>query len=281
MSIDRQKIVTIIVTFNSSTEIENCLKSLDSRKIDNVIVVDNKSTDETLELVRSNFPWVTVLEMNDNYGYASAVNQAIKAYPDADYYLILNPDIIATETSIERLIEFAESNPNCGLVGSQLLNTDGSRQSSYRTIQTPLTIAVRRTPLSSSKWGKALLANHLMLDHDDVRESLPVDWLLGACMLVRNEALQSVGLMDERFFLYFEDVDWCLRMWIAGWEVWCHTKSTMIHSHKRASAQNQWTLSRTTRLHLASAIKFFKKYPSIALSRVPSILPSSAARRSK
>jgi len=149
------------------------------------------------------------------------------------------------------------------LIGPQLLNFNGSVQESCFCFYRPLTILYRRTWLGKTKKGKADLDRFLMKDFDR-QTTRPVDWLLGAALMVRASALKQIGPMDERFFLYFEDVDWCRRFQADGWGVVYFPEAKMHHYHGRTSKKSGGIrdifFNKYTWIHLASAVKYFWKY---------------------
>lgn len=269
----------VIVSYNSGEQLEPCLTSLRAHAGVplRVIVVDNASSDRTVAMVRERFPEVEVLENVHNLGFGAACNQGIRKLADGPV-LILNPDIVVEPGSLQRMLETLSSDPLVGIVGAALYYPQGDRQASCRTIQTPWLIALRRLPLGRWRRFQGALERHLHQDTSEPR--VETDWLLGACMLVRREAMEAVGLFDERYFLYFEDVDWCYRMWAAGWKVICDNQARMIHHHNRASAESSSLGSHALRLHLRSAVKFFRKYPRLIIGRIPGFLPSSQGYRS-
>ncbi|MDP6418749.1 MAG: glycosyltransferase, partial [Candidatus Krumholzibacteria bacterium] len=203
---------------------------------------------------------VRVIANGSNLGYARAVNQGLRA-GSGDLFLVLNPDVKAEPGSIDILTDYLESHPHVGIVGSRLLNEDGSLQHSCRSFYTLWTILLRRTPLKKLFPKSRALRHHLMLDYDHASPRR-VDWILGACMMARRSAVEEVGGMDERFFLYFEDVDWCTRMAKRGWEVHYEPASLMNHVHKRASAKNPF--SRSLVAHLSSFLHYYEKWNPVS-----------------
>jgi GT2 family glycosyltransferase len=258
---DSDGISVIIVSYNSGEFLRRCLSSLygaPSPLVSEVIVVDNASTDGSVEMIESEFPQVTLLKNRRNLGYAAAVNQGIRSAA-APYFLILNPDVETGGGAIKALRDFMEATPKAGLAGGRLLNTDGTLQMSCRTFYTVPVVLLRRTFLGRLFPRSPLVRSHLMLDwdHDSDRR---VDWVIGACMMVRREAYENVGGMDERFFLYLEDVDWCYRMKKHGWEVYYVHNGTMTHHYRRESAGPM--PGRMLLSHLASALRFYDKWGS-------------------
>lgn len=249
----------VIVHYNTPGDLARCLASLASEAAScphEVVVVDNASTAPGLDEVQAAYPQARWLRNTDNRGYSRGCNQGMAALP-ADYHLILNPDIVVLPGALDALLEFADAHPRAGLIGPQLLNEDGSVQESCRRFYTFKTLLLRRTVLGKLLPASRTVARHLMrdFDHGSVR---PVDWVLGGCLLVRREARQRCGPMDERFFLYFEDVDWCFRMWQSGFEVVYYPGARFVHRHRRASARGAFT--RSFWLHLGSMISFYEKW---------------------
>lgn len=253
----------IIVTFNSSGVVRACLASLASdvqAGLLEVIVVDNASADGTPDLVRREFPWAVVIAGRENLGYSKGVNVGIRE-ARARYLFILNPDTVVRRGSVSKLIEFMETNPHAGIAGPKLVFQDGSVQLSCRRFYTFAVLLLRRTPLGKLFKNPKPLRDHLMLDFDHA-STREVDWVLGAAMFVRREAVDSVGMMDERFFLYFEDVDWCYRMKQRGLSVYYVADAVVEHGYQRESAQT--VLNRSFVAHLASLLRYYEKWGAVA-----------------
>jgi len=249
----------VIVTHNSRAPIETCLESLERhapRCAAETIVVDNASSDGTAELVGSRFPWVRLVANADNRGYSRGVNEGMRL-ASGGAILILNPDIVVQEGSIDRLMAFMARTPDAGIVGAKLVYPDGSLQYSCRAFYTAGALVFRRTVLGKLFPRAGPLRRHLMLDYDHAA-ARAVDWVLGACMLVRRSALEKVGAMDERFFLYFEDIDWCFRMKNQGWSVYYEPASVMVHTYERSSAKS--VLRKPFLIHLLSLMRYYEKW---------------------
>ncbi len=256
------KLSIALVNYKTTDLLVTCLETIRKQSIRaeyRIVVVDNCSQDGSVERLRREYPDVQVIANADNSGYAKAVNQAIQAH-DSEYILLLNPDIEVTAGSIEAMLEFLDATPDVGIVGGKLLNPDGTLQYSCRTFYTLPTILWRRTFLGKLFPNSAILTRHLMSDwdHNSVRD---VDWVLGACMMIRRSALLDVGLMDERFFLYFEDVDWCYRMKKGGWRVCYVPDARMVHHHQRQSAQG--LMNTTLLFHIMSMFHFYDKWGTL------------------
>jgi len=253
------KLAIIIVHYNTSEDLARLLTSLTEYPpacSHRVVVVDNASHDPGLASVLERFPDCEWVMNAENVGYARGCNLGL-AHVSADFALILNPDIVVEPDALDRLVAFAGTHPRAGIIGPQLLNEDGSIQDSCRRFYTFRTLFMRRTILGRLFPDSPTVAHHLMRDFDHAG-SRPVDWVLGGCLLARREAVAAVGPMDERFFLYFEDVDWCYRMWQAGWEVHYNAEARFVHRHRRESAKG--VRSRSFWLHLGSLISFYEKW---------------------
>lgn len=254
----------IVVTYNSAAWIRGCLESLADIP---TIVVDNASRDATVVTVRDEFPDVRLVDRSRNGGYAVAVNQAAALVPEDDV-LVLNPDLVVLPGSVEILEEYLRDHPSVAIAAPRLVYPDGSIQASVRTYPTPLTMLARRSPFGRTRWGRSILARHLM-QNDVPTSPRSVDYALGAALLVRRDAIRQVGGMDERIFLYGEDVDWCYRMWQAGWEVHVVPESVMEHRYERLSRRTLDFRSAATRHHWASIFKLFAIHPSLLVGRGP------------
>ena len=261
-------LLSVIVTnYKTSDLLKLCLESIVKAGAGlecEVMIVDSEAEDETREMIKESFPsqnfkWVL---FEKNVGYAKLVNAGLSAV-HGEFVLILNADMILFEDSLRKMVDFMLANPKVGLLGPQLLNFNGSIQESCFRFYRPLTILYRRTRLAKTKKGQADLARFLMKDFDR-QSSRDVEWLLGAALLVRGRALREVGEMDERFFMYFEDVDWCRRFREAGWRVVYFPQAKMHHYHgqisKRSGGLADIFLNKYTWIHLQSAMKYFWKY---------------------
>lgn len=230
-----------------------------------VIVVDNHSGDGAMAAIRREFPQVTLLETDRNggtgYGYNLGLRQG-----SGRHLFILNADIILKPGAVDALCAFLDAHPDVGAVGPRLLRFDGTFDDTCYRFPSFLMPLYRRTLLGRLPAARRQIARYLMDDFDYDRTG-DVDWLLGAAIMVRREAYGQVGGFDPRFFMYFEDTDWCRRLWEAGWRVTFFPGAEAIHFHTRESARYPWfvapVVSRTARAHLASWIKYFRKYKFI------------------
>jgi N-acetylglucosaminyl-diphospho-decaprenol L-rhamnosyltransferase len=213
----------VVVTLNALPWIERCLESVRGLE---TIVVDHGSTDGTLELVRERFPGARIVEQ-ENRGLGAGWNAGMRA-AGGQYFLILNADAWVVGDAVARLLAFAEAHPRAGLVGPRLRNPDGSLQRSVRGFPTPWRLATEyfflRKLAPRSRALNAFYAGGF--GHAEPRE---VDWLRGACMLVRREAVGEAGPLDEEFFLFAEETEWCFRLREAGWRIWFCPEAEVVH----------------------------------------------------
>lgn len=269
-------IISIIIT-NYKTPgllklcIESIQKSLPAEMYE-IIVVDSESEDETQEMILDFLPTIKFIPFRKNMGFPKLINAGIeKSSTDSRYILMLNADIIVLDDAVEKIIKFMENNPNIGIVGPKLLSFNNDIQFSCFRFYTPWTILCRRTFLGKTRWGEKILKNFLMQDWDH-KGTKDVDWVQGSAMMVRREALAKIGLMDERFFMYFEDVDLCRRFWENGYRVTFYPEASMHHYHGQASASKKSFvpsfLNRYVRIHIISALKYFLKYRNKKFTRL-------------
>ena len=160
------------------------------------------------------------------------------------------------------------ANSAVGIAAPRLVYPDGTVQASARTFPSPLKLLARRSPLGRTPWGRRLRASYLMTDQAR-GESHRVDFVIGAAMFVRRAAIDAVGGMDERIFLYAEDADWCYRMWERGWEVHLVAEATMVHHYERLSRRSLDVRSAAVRHHWASLLKLFALHPRLILGLGP------------
>ncbi|HEY9556948.1 MAG TPA: glycosyltransferase family 2 protein [Acidimicrobiales bacterium] len=254
----------VVVTYRHADDIVACLASLGDES--RVVVVDNASDDGTAAVVAEQFPHVELVRSPENVGFARAVNLGIERVAPLDV-LVLNPDAVVGPTTVDDLATALAAHPHAGMVAPRLLSPDGSVQDSVRSFKTVQTLLARRTPYGSTRRGRAVLAAHLggTAEIDPTAGAVPVDWALGAALYVRRKAIDAVGPLDPRFFLYEEDADWCARMWAGGWQVLYAPWIVASHGYRRESRRT-WDLRHApTRHHWASIFRFLLKHPGMVL----------------
>lgn len=260
----KPRLSIIILNYQAGGILLNCIRGIQAAGLKTsyeIIVVDNDSGDGSVAAVRQDFPDVRLIASPVNAGCAAGNNLGLLA-ARGEYCLILNPDIVMYQGAIEQLIQFLDDHPEAAVASPQLLNPDRSTQMSCYRFPDPLIPILRRTPLGRLGGAQQRLRRYLLADWDHASTRV-VDWVLGACMLIRTVAIEQVGLMDERYFLYFEDVDWCRRFRQQGWGVYYVPSAQLVHYHQRLSAVNpglRGVLSASTRIHITSGIQYFSKF---------------------
>jgi N-acetylglucosaminyl-diphospho-decaprenol L-rhamnosyltransferase len=216
-------VTAVTVSLNGLPWIERCLESLHGVE---TIVVDHGSTDGTLALVRERFPEIRVVEQ-ENRGYGAGLNAGMRL-ARGSYVLILNSDAWLVEEALSRLVAFADEHLDAAVVAPRLTNQDGSLQRSVRGFPTLWRLATEyfflRKLAPRSRVLNAFYAGDF--DHDSTRE---VEWVMGACLLVRRAAMDAVGLFDESFFMFSEETDLLYRFHRAGWKVWFLPEAEVVH----------------------------------------------------
>lgn len=216
------RLTIVILNWNVSDLLATCLRSLPAAcgtwwDVAEVLVVDNASTDGSVEMVRREFPGVRLITLAENRGFAAGNNLGLRA-SRGEYILFLNPDTVAQPLSIAALCDYLDTHPEVGIAGPRLLNTDGTIQSSRRRFPTLVTALIESTLLQPVFPNAPALKRFYILDHSDEEEQY-VDWLSGAALLCRRAALEQTGPFDPGYFMFSEEVDLCRRMAGAGWLV--------------------------------------------------------------
>jgi N-acetylglucosaminyl-diphospho-decaprenol L-rhamnosyltransferase len=242
-------LLILVVSWNTRDLLRDCLVSLGPAAHPewDVLVVDNASTDDSVAMVRSGFPTVRLIENAVNVGYAVANNQGLRASA-APYALLLNSDTRATPDAIRGLIAFMDAHPEAGAVSPRLLRPDGTAQPYAFGGDPTLSYLLRR--------GALRVAARRPLHDWAIAQTRSVDWVSGACLLVRRTAFEQVGLLDEGFFMYFEDNDWCLRLRRAGWKTYYHPAQGIVHLGGQSLARSP----NAQRSYEASLRYFYRKH---------------------
>ncbi len=236
----------IIVNWNTRDLLDQCLRSIYSTSQDLVfetLVVDNGSADDSLAMVRQHFPQVRLVENQANVGFARANNQGIRL-SQGRYVLLLNSDTIVLPHALKEMVRFGDTRPDAGIVGCKLLNGDGSLQESWASFPTFWSEVLGRNFRARRLVGKMLL-------------TYEVDWVGGACLLARRAAIDEVGLLDESYFMYSEETDWCFRMTQQGWKVYYLPDVEVVHLG--GGSASRANVIQLVRLY-ESKIRFFRKH---------------------
>ena len=253
----------VILSWNVRDLLRQCLKSVARDRplsadhpplATEIIVVDNASSDGSAEMVRAEFPDVRLIANQANRGYTGGNNDGITAAAGR-YVMILNPDTRVLADALAAMVTYADAHLDIGVVGPQLLNSDGSVQSSRRRFPTLMTGLFESTWLEPLAPRNVLQRYYVLDQPDDAIQE--VDWLFGACFLVRHEVIQQVGALDEEFFMYSEEMDWCRRIRQAGWKVVYLPKAQVIHYGGKSSDQI------VTQRHIyfqTSKVRYFRKH---------------------
>jgi hypothetical protein len=225
-----------LVNWNTREELRQALDSVLASGLNpaaEVVVVDNASRDGSSELVRSAYPQVRLERRDSNLGYARGFNVAA-SLARGRYLLLLNPDTVVRPGALKALVDYLEAHPRTAAAGPKLVNPDGSLQYSCRRFPRLGAGLFRKTPLGWLLPGSRYVREYLLADWDHA-EAREVDWVSGAAICLRREAWEEVGPLDEGFFMYCEDVDWCLRAWKAGWRIAYVPEAVIVHAIGRSS----------------------------------------------
>ena len=232
------KLSIIIVSWNVKEDLVNCLRSIEENPASEpfeVIVVDNASGDRTIEFIKNKFPDVVVIANSQNLGFAAANNQGIEK-SQGEYVLLLNPDTIVHSGSLDVLIEFMDKNEDVGICGPQLLNQDGTIQSSARCFPSFRGALYRHTVFRLLRIFRKEYKKWLMKDFDhNARKE--VNQLMGSALFIRKTVIDSIGMMDETFFMYYEEVDLCYRVKQDRWRIVFVPEAKITHLGGKSSEQ--------------------------------------------
>jgi GT2 family glycosyltransferase len=252
----RPDLSVVTVSHNSRDLLRACLASLDSsRAVMEVLVVDSGSTDGTAELIGPEFPSVRLLATGQNLGFTRGNNRALRIARGRNL-LLLNPDTVVQPGALDAMLGFLEAHPDVGLIGPQLRYPDGTVQPSRHRFPGRLTAFVDGTVLQRWLGQSRLLDAFYARDRGD-DELQDVDWLRGACLMLRREAAASAGLFDERFFMYSEEVDLCRRVRAAGWRIVYLPSAVVVHHEGKSSEQN--LAARDIHFH-DSRVRYYQKH---------------------
>jgi GT2 family glycosyltransferase len=248
----------VIVNYRSYEELTRCLGSLECARqaLGQVTVVDHDSNLAAAAGILARFPWVEVLQRATNEGFATGVNLGV-ARGRAEYVLLLNPDCVADGDAIDRLIAFAAGRRHVAVVGPRVLNADGTVQGSARRFPGWSTFIAGRSSWLTRHFPGNPLSRWNLPALEETATPVQVDWVSGACMLIRRDAFESVHGMDEQFFLYWEDADLCKRLSQHGWPTMYLPTVTIVHAGGRSSIH---AYRESLAAFHASAFTLFRKH---------------------
>lgn len=253
------KVSIIIVSWNVRELLKKCLESIYRHRADldiEIIVIDNNSGDDTVDMIKQNFPEIKVIGNHNNLGFGAANNQGIKQ-STGDYILLLNPDTEIRNNALRKTLDFIKTNDRAGIVGCKHLNPDLTLQPSVRRFPKPLAIFLILTKLAKIFPTWPPIYKYLYKDFN-YKQSQVVDQVNGSFMLIKKELLQEIGGFDENFFIWFEEVDLCRRAKKVLWEVWYFAQAEIIH-HGGQSFKQQLTFKKQ-KLFFKSALYYFQKH---------------------
>ena len=245
------KLSIVIVSYNVRSYLEQCLHSV-QRALEGiegeVFVVDNHSDDDSVKTVREQYPWVRLIENLDNLGFAKANNQAIRQ-SQADYVLLLNPDTVVAEDTLRGVLMFMDEHPKAGGAGVMMCYEDGTRApESRRALPTPWVAALKMLGFTKRYY----------MSHLPWNQPCRIEVVSGAFCLLRHEAIKAVGLLDEDFFMYGEDIDLSYRLLKGGWENW-YLPYSIIHYKGKSTQKSDY---RYVHVFYQAMLIFFQKHYS-------------------
>ena len=245
----------IIVTYNSMGHIDECLRSLVEHRpaVDHeIVVVDNASTDGTAAAIRARWNGVRVIDAGANLGFARANNLGIQQ-TFGELILLLNPDTSIPARAVDMLVGALETRPDVAIAGPRLVNADGHAELSFGRMLSPLAEVRQKALVRGSERGGPIA----MYVESMTRRERDVDWVSGACLLVRRTDAESVGLMDERYFMYAEDVDFCAAVRARGRRVLFYPAAEIVHIRGQSRATASAAAERAYR---RSQMAFYEKH---------------------
>ncbi len=258
----------IIVSWNVRPLLRRCLSSViegcarDGLACE-IIVVDNNSTDGSADMVRQDFPGVQLITSDSNLGFTKGNNVGV-ARSHGRYILLLNPDAEVTKDALSAMVAHMDTHNDLGALGPKLLFPDGRAQPSRRRFPTMATAFLESTVLQQWSTHNRVLSHYYVLDRSEDEEQ-DVDWVIGACLLIRRQAWEQVGPLDEAFFMYSEELDWCHRAKLAGWRVAYLPSAVVIHHEGQSSMQ---VVPARHIYFQGSKVLYFRKHRGILASEI-------------
>lgn len=263
----------VIVNYRTTELVIDCLRALSTQEADlagnRLVVVDNASGDDSVEKLTAAIEregwssWAGVMPLDRNGGFAfgnnASIRKALASTELVDYVMLLNPDTVTRPGAVKTLVDFMDAHPRVGIAGSRLENADGGLECSAHTFPSPLSELDEGARLGVLSH----LLNRYVVTSPPRAVAHPCDWVSGASMIIRRQVIEDIGLMDENYFLYFEEVDFCRRAQQAGWECWYVPDSRVMHL-EGASTGIRVAAKRRAKYWYDSRRRFFIKHYGIA-----------------
>lgn len=259
------KLSICLVNHNANVVTQNCIKSIIDKTTDNsfeIIVADNASNDGSVFEIKKRFPSVILINNGNNRGFAIANNQAIKI-ASGDFIVLLNNDTALKNDALDKMVDFMNSNPHVGIVTCKLFEADGKTiQRNCRSFPlTPFDTFFARASLLSKLFPDNPITKRNILSGHKFDSKHKVDWVSGAAMMIRKEVIKQIGLLDEKYFMYWEDTDYCKRAAKAGWEIWYIPDGEIIHYTGHGGGRRTFRTQFNTIVQMhRSAYYYFLKY---------------------
>jgi len=275
--VENVDISVVIVNYNTGHLLHKAIDALQHACANinaRIIIVDNASKDDSVEIIRRDFPDCRLIVNPVNVGFGRANNQAI-AHVQGRYILLLNTDAFMSPDAIDKTVKYMDMHPSCGILGVKLIGSDGSLQPSARYFPTPWNIFLNRTGLNRL-FRQVRMVDDMGWDHASIRQC---DWVPGCYLLARRTMVDQIGLFDPRYFLYHEEVDLCMTAKRAGWNVVFYPDTTVIHlGGESAKSDNAITQSgrQISALQIETELLFFRKNYGMLVMLAGALLSSIA-----
>lgn len=255
------KISIISVEYKDLISLSNLIYSIKKNILNinyELIIISNTNYDKEKQYnIKKIFNGINFKFNDKNLGYAKAVNQGLRL-ATGKYILLINPDAILLDNKLFLALSFLENNPKISMVGPMIIDNSGEIQDSLRVFVSPKSLILRFYKRAINRLTNK--NKFSLLEYEQYFSPHPVDWISGACMLIKKAAVEKVGPMDERFFMYCEDMDWCRRFWQHHYEVWSFPLWSVQHNATRASTSRLFTLNKLKIIHIISMVKYFWKW---------------------
>ncbi|MCJ7577598.1 MAG: glycosyltransferase family 2 protein [candidate division Zixibacteria bacterium] len=249
----------VIVNYNVKNLLRKCLESIFKYEKDaefEVIVVDNNSKDYCQQMLKKDFPQVQLIENKQNSGFSRACNQGIKE-SQGRYILLLNPDTELTPGGFKKMIDFMDSKPEVGICGPKMMDQEGNLQFSCRSFPSYLTAISSSQSILNRIFPENFLSQKYLLKEKNHSQIMEVNWVSGSCLLAKRETFEKIGLLDERFYMYVEDVDLCYRAKKLGFSVFYFPSVVVIHHIGKSTQKRKFAMLLE---HHRSMYYFYRKH---------------------